>query len=217
MLYLLAGLNLPLSGTIRIDGRGIIRPRPQSALILQDHGLLPWATVRQNVALGLRIQRLYGPDGKHAPKDSGKRKPADLGRTVDTWLGRLGIAALADSYPLQLSRGQRQRTAIARSLVMQPDLLLLDEPFSALDAPTRRDLQQLILTLNLTSGLTTIVVTHDIEEAVRMGRHILVLSARHSRQPVRLSNPCWNGAGTPGKQDSAAMCRKLEALLGARL
>jgi NitT/TauT family transport system ATP-binding protein len=137
LLYLLAGLRLPTGGEIRIDGQVLTRPRPKTGLILQDYGLLPWATVRQNAALGLRVRRFYGPDGTHAPEDF------QAGYSVDPWLERLGLLSQAEKYPSQISGGQRQRTAIARTLVLQPDLLLMDEPFSSLDAPTREGLQVL--------------------------------------------------------------------------
>ena len=100
---------------------------------------MPWATVRENARLGLAIRELYGPDGRHAPADA-KIDRQITDRQIDYWLQWLGIEGLKDKYPSQLSRGQRQRTAIARTLVLEPDLLLMDEPFSALDAPIRIDL-----------------------------------------------------------------------------
>ena len=131
LLYLLAGLRFPIKGSIEIDGERLTRPRPHSGLILQDHGLLPWSTVRENVELGLRLRKFYGEDGTHAPINFQPKNG------VDYWLERLGIGNIADKYPSQLSGGQRQRTAIARTLVLEPDLLLMDEPFSSLDAVTR--------------------------------------------------------------------------------
>ena len=135
---------------------------------MQDHGLLPWSTVRDNVALGLKIRRFYGPDGRHSPHDF-TVDPALADQKIDYWLTRLDIADLADKYPAQISRGQRQRTAIARTMTLDPDVLLLDEPFSALDAPTSESLQDLVGSLARESDLTTVMVTHHIAEAVRMG------------------------------------------------
>ncbi len=172
LLYLLAGLLKPQRGEILIAGNPLRRPRPETALILQDYGLLPWDTVRGNVALGLRIRAFYGPDGLHAPRTPLPGKPEAL---VDFWLQRLGLQDVADRYPSQISGGQKQRTAIARALVLRPDLLLMDEPFSSLDAPTREDLEDLTLDLQAEAGLTTVVVTHSIEEAVFLGRKILFL------------------------------------------
>jgi len=171
LLYLLAGLRMPTSGTVQIDGEQILRPRPRSGLILQDYGLLPWATVRENAGLGLRVRNFYGQDGKHTPEDF---QPEN---NVDHWLNRLGLSEVAEKYPSQISGGQRQRTAIARTLAVSPDLLLMDEPFSSLDAITREDLQNLTVSLCEEQNLTLVIVTHAIEEAVSMGRKILLLGS----------------------------------------
>ena len=144
LLMLLAGLLMPQNGVITVNGERIERPRPRTGLILQEYGLLPWATVRENVTLGLRIRRFYGPDGRHVPVDI-RVNATDAYVKVDHWLTRLGIDEVAEQYPGQISGGQRQRTAIARTLVLDPDLVLMDEPFSALDAPTRESLQALTL------------------------------------------------------------------------
>jgi NitT/TauT family transport system ATP-binding protein len=184
LLYLLSGLLRPTAGEILIDGAPITRPRPQTGLILQDHGLLPWATVRENAWLGFRIRSFYGPDGKHAPP-GGHSKKTELERRLDSWLERLGLDGLGDKYPSQLSGGQRQRTAIARSLVLDPDVLLMDEPFSALDASIREDLQQLIRQFHHETEMTIIHVTHDIEEAIFLGEQILVLTG-DAEQPPRI-------------------------------
>ncbi|MBN1261743.1 MAG: ATP-binding cassette domain-containing protein, partial [Anaerolineae bacterium] len=172
LLRLLAGLVFPQRGEVRVAGEHLLRPRPRTGLVLQEYGLLPWATVRQNVALGLDIRRFYGPDGRHAPLDE---RSLDVEPRVHHWLERLGIAEVAEQYPGQISGGQRQRTAIARTFVLKPDLLLLDEPFSSLDAPTREGLQALTLSLCAEHGVTVVLVTHIIEEAVFVGQKILVL------------------------------------------
>jgi NitT/TauT family transport system ATP-binding protein len=203
LLYLLAGLRPPTSGRVVIDGQPLERPRPQTGLILQDYGLLPWATVRQNAELGLQVRTFYGPDGKHAPPDF---RP---GGDAEPWLARLGLTALRDRYPGQISGGQRQRTAIARTLVLQPDLLLMDEPFASLDAPTRHDLQNLILGLRVEQQLTLVTVTHAIEEAALLGRKILLLDHPPNTAGEVIDNP---GAADPGFRDSPAyneVCRRL--------
>jgi ABC-type nitrate/sulfonate/bicarbonate transport system ATPase subunit len=195
LLYLLAGLRLPDRGQILIDGQPLVRPRPHTGLILQDYGLLPWATVSENAALGLRVRDFYGPDGTHAPRDY-------LPSThVNPWLERLGLTAVAEQYPAQISGGQRQRTAIARTLAVHPDLLLMDEPFSSLDALTREDLQDLTLELCIEQNLTLVIVTHAIEEAATLGKKVLVLGLPPNRQPVIVDNPA---AGTPAYRQSPA-------------
>ena len=123
LLYLMAGLKQPTSGNITIANTPVSRPRPKTGLVLQDHGLLPWATVRENAFLGLKIREFYGPDGRHAPSDL-KMDKQDSENRVDYWLKWLGIKELENKFPSQLSRGQRQRTAIARTLVLEPDLML---------------------------------------------------------------------------------------------
>lgn len=182
LLYLLAGLLQPTSGEALIEGQSLTRPRPRTGLILQDYGLLPWATVRDNAELGLRVRDFYGPDGTHAPRD---HQSAD----VTPWLTRLGLAEHADKFPSQLSGGQRQRAAIARTLALEPDLLLMDEPFSSLDAITREDLQNLTLSLCAEQNLTLVVVTHSIEEAVALGRKILLLGAAPNLTARIFDNP----------------------------
>jgi ABC-type nitrate/sulfonate/bicarbonate transport system ATPase subunit len=211
LLMLVAGLRRPSAGQVLVDGKPLERPRPRTGLVLQDYGLLPWATVWDNAALGLKIRRFYGPDGRHTPVDENLE---GLQERVDYWLERLDIAAVARKYPGQISGGQRQRAAIARTLVLQPDLLLMDEPFGALDAMTREDLQRLTLELHAEQGLTTVLVTHNIEEAVTMGRKILVLGRPPHRHPVLVDNP---EAGAPGFRSSEtylARCNRLRALLG---
>ncbi len=197
LLYLLAGLRFPDAGTVRVGGEVLERPRPRTGLILQDLGLLPWATVFENAGLGLRIRGFYGPDGTHAPRDE---EIEEIHARVMPWLDRFGIAELADKYPGQLSGGQRQRAAIARTLALNPDLLLMDEPFAALDAPTRESLQDLTLQLREERSLTTILVTHSIEEATLMGRQVLVLGrlpnreTRTYREPAA-ATPSYRGTG----------------------
>ena len=207
LLYLLSGLSRPQSGSLELDGQPLTRPRPRTGLILQDYGLLPWATVRQNAELGLKVWQFYGPDGTHAPRDHA----AD--RDVTTWLERLGMAQFAEKYPAQLSGGQRQRAAIARTLALQPDLLLMDEPFSSLDAVIREDLQSLTLDLCAEQGLTLVMVTHAIEEAAMMGRKILVLGMPPNRTPRVFENP---NAGTKEFRHSSEyfeLCKLLRSEL----
>jgi NitT/TauT family transport system ATP-binding protein len=211
LLYLLAGLRMPTSGSICIAGEPLVRPRPTTGLILQDYGLLPWATVRENAALGLRLRKFYGPDGRHAPAD---QVVGIIAERVSFWLERLGIASVADKYLSQISGGQRQRAAIARTLVLRPDLLLMDEPFASLDAPTREDLQNLEVELQREQKLTTVIVTHNIEDAAFLGERILVLTRPPHRTPVIVENPSAGQTGYRTRTGFLDKCNELRKLLG---
>lgn len=173
LLYLLAGLLSPTAGSVYINREKVTGPRDEVALILQDHGLFPWKTVYANAELGLLIKKT----------DKEKRQ-----REVLNLLKKLGLAEHLDKYPSQLSGGQRQRVAIARALAQRPKLLLMDEPFSALDALTRERLQNTILELWRDKELTYILVTHSIEEAVFLGEKIIVLSP----QPGKITKTIVN-------------------------
>ena len=211
LLYLLAGLRFPISGQVRIGGNPLTRPRPHTGLILQDYGLLPWATVRQNAQLGLQVRAFYGPDGTHAPQEY----QPDL--EVEPWLERLGLAPFGDKYPAQLSGGQRQRTAIARTLALKPDLLLMDEPFSSLDAPTREGLQNLMMELWTEQKLTLVIVTHAIEEAALLGRRILLLNLPPNQAAYVIENP---QAASPAFRESPEygnLLRELRSRMGTSL
>ena len=213
LLYLLAGLRYPAKGLIKVDGQVLTRPRPTSGLVLQDHGLLPWATVRQNARLGLTIRTFYGSDGRHAPANE-RLEGGEADRRVNHWLDELGLAALQHHFPATLSRGQRQRTALARTLAMEPDLLLLDEPFSALDAPTREELEKVILGLQENEPLTIITVTHDIEAAVVMGRKILALGDGPNQQAQIIENDAECGIDFSRGDSFQKKCSELRRLLG---
>lgn len=210
ILYLLAGLVFPSTGKILVDGLPLTRPRPQTGLILQEYGLLPWATLRQNVELGQKVRTFYGPDGKHAPSNF---KP-DL--QAMPWLDRLGLLPFAEKYPGQVSGGQRQRAAIARTLALKPDLLLMDEPFSSLDAPTRESLQNLTLELRSEQGLTLIIVTHSIEEAAILGEKILLLENPPNKAARIVDNPQCRQAGFRISNAYSAMVRDLRAMMDLR-
>jgi ABC-type nitrate/sulfonate/bicarbonate transport system ATPase subunit len=203
LLYLLAGLKFPTNGQILINDEKITRPRPHTGLILQDYGLLPWATIRQNAALGFRVRDFYGPDGTHSP--SGHQPEAD----PDPWLERLGLTPICDKYPGQISGGQRQRTAIARTLALKPDLLLMDEPFASLDAPTRENLQSLTFELCNQEKLTLVLVTHAIEEAAILGGKILLLGNPPNTIPEIIENPGVSNPEFRKKQGFSELCQHL--------
>jgi len=174
LLTLAAGLKKPSAGTVALDGRGIEEGDRRISVILQQYGLFPWFTVRQNVELGLRIRGM----------DPEARK-----KLAAAQLGRLKLTEAADRFPEELSGGQKQRAAIARSLALSPLLLLMDEPFSALDALSRETLQDLLLDLLSERRMAAVVVTHSIEEAVYLGRKITLMADEPGRVVERFDNP----------------------------
>ena len=217
LLHLIVGVRAASAGTITVNGESVPRKenRGKTGLVLQDYGLLPWATVRENVELGLRIREFYGQADRRPHPSTSLRSAQDAAvsgqrSAVEFWLERFGLAALRDKYPAQISGGQRQRVAIARTLVLEPDVLLMDEPFSALDAPTREDLEQLTLDLQNETKTTTVFVTHNIEEAVFLGRRILVLGTPPHRSPPRVVENA--GAGRAAYRDEAAFAEKARML-----
>ncbi|MFJ4835823.1 ABC transporter ATP-binding protein [Streptomyces sp. NPDC088747] len=164
LLKCLAGLLTPTAGQVLLDGAPVTGPPPGMAVVFQEYGrsLFPWKTVRQNIDLPLRQKGL--------PRDERDRLVADA-------LAAVGLADSGDAYPWQLSGGMQQRVAIARAVAYEPQVLLMDEPFAAVDAQTRADLEDLVRSLWRTLGITTLFVTHDIDEAVYLGERVLVLSA----------------------------------------
>jgi ABC-type nitrate/sulfonate/bicarbonate transport system ATPase subunit len=200
LLLALAGLVRPSDGQVRVGGARVTGPRLHTALILQDFGLLPWKTVEHNAGLGLEIRRV--------PR-------AERGRLVGEALERVGLADFARAYPGELSGGMRQRLAVARALALEADLLLMDEPLSALDALTREDLQGLLLDIWRQRGHTAVLVTHSIEEAVFLGRRVVVLTPRPGRVAAIVENP---GMGDAGFRDTPVFyerCAELRRLLYA--
>jgi NitT/TauT family transport system ATP-binding protein len=218
LLHLIVGVRQPNAGVIMVNQERVPRKknRGKTGLVLQDYGLLPWATVRENIELGLRIRQFYRQDEGQKTKDENHQaflfRPSSFG-VVDFWLERFGLTAYAKKFPAQLSGGQRQRVAIARTLVLEPDVLLMDEPFSALDAPTREDLEQLTLDLQNETQTTTVFVTHDITEAVFLGKKILVLGVPPHRSPQVIENPGAGGAEYRSAPAFAAQTRMLREML----
>jgi len=181
LLYLLAGLLHPTGGEIRIWDERVRGPRQKTAFILQEYGLFPWLNVERNVSLGLRV--------RHMSKRIYQR-------TVEEIIHKMGLWEVKHHFPSQLSGGQRQRVALARALTLQPDLLLMDEPLSALDALTRERLQKLLLEIWQEQKLTTVLVTHSIEEAVFLGSRILVLAdGRPTHVMGEILNPLVGQSG----------------------
>lgn len=161
LLHLIAGFLAPTAGRIVVNGLPVCGAGPERAMIFQEATLFPWLTVADNVGFGLRAQGM----GKAA-----------ITQTVTAQLERMGLAEHAHRYPCHLSGGMRQRVALARVLMLEPPVLLMDEPFSALDIPTRERLQDDLLTLWMTQGNTIIYVTHSAEEAAYLAGRILVFA-----------------------------------------
>ena len=222
LLHLIVGVRAAQAGQINVNGGSVPRKknRGKTGLVLQDYGMLPWSTVRDNVELGLRIRGFYRQEDKTRRVSSAPQEPhnpSGLTARVDFWLDRFGLTAHRDKYPMQISGGQRQRAAIARTLVLEPDVLLMDEPFSALDAPTREDLEQLTLDLHAETKTTTVFVTHNIEEAVFLGRKILVLGNPPHRSPIRcVENPRAGRAEYRNEPAFLETAQRLRKMLGVK-
>jgi len=165
LLRLISGLEQPTTGTIAADGLQVQRPNPSRILVFQDPTLFPWATVWNNVATGL--------DARGVLRQEQWR--------VDAALDLVGLRGFSKAYPHQLSGGMAQRAALARALVNDPGLLLLDEPLGKLDSLTRLGLQTELVALWQASGFTAVLVTHDVEEAVLLASRVIVLSERPAR------------------------------------
>lgn len=163
LLTCIAGLLEPTAGQITLDGSPVTGPSRSMAVVFQDYGrsLFPWYRVRDNVGLPLKSAGVAS---------------ADRERRVDEALAAVGLAQAADRYPWQLSGGMQQRAAIARAIAYEPDILLMDEPFAAVDAQTRADLEDLVRDLWHRLGVTVLFITHDIDEAVYLGERVIVLS-----------------------------------------
>lgn len=166
LLRLIAGLDRPTTGRILLDGRPVSAPGPDRGMVFQSYTLFPWLTVADNIAFGLREKGL----------DEASVKPI-----ISDWLERIGLAGFGNHYPKQLSGGMQQRTAIARALATDPAILLLDEPFGALDNQTRGLMQEMLLSIWEKQRKTVLFVTHDIEEAVFLASRVIVMTARPGR------------------------------------
>ncbi|WP_181703804.1 ABC transporter ATP-binding protein [Chthonobacter albigriseus] len=166
LLYLIAGLHEVTNGTIAVNGKQVDEPGRDRGMVFQSYTLFPWLTVRENVE--------YGP--KRQGMDAATRRAI-----ADRFLAEVGLTQFADHHPSQLSGGMKQRVAIARALANDPDVLLMDEPFGALDSQTRGVMQKLLLRVWEHSHKTVLFVTHDIDEAILLGDRVLVMTARPGR------------------------------------
>jgi ABC-type nitrate/sulfonate/bicarbonate transport system ATPase subunit len=178
LLRIVAGLDRPSAGEVQLDGRRIEEPGADRGMVFQSYTLFPWLTVRDNVCFGLRERGL--------PR-------AEQLDVAQAFIGKVGLVGFEQHYPKQLSGGMQQRTALARALANQPRMLLMDEPFGALDHQTRELMQELLQGIWEAERKTVLFVTHDIDEAVFMANRVVVMSARPGRikldRPVPLDYP----------------------------
>lgn len=166
LLRIVAGLESATSGTVRVDGEVIAKPDQKMVMIFQEYSLYPWRNVLDNVAFGLEMRQMDRPERQ------------DLART---FLELVGLSGFEKSYPYELSGGMRQRVAVARALAVNPGVLLMDEPFGALDAQTRNMMQRELLGIWQKTKKTIIFVTHSVDEAVYLADRIIVLTSRPGR------------------------------------
>lgn len=162
LLKLLAGFLIPSSGSIKLSGQRVTRPGPDRCIVFQEDALFPWLTVRENIAFGLNERKL---------------KRVDKQQEVDRFLALVGLTDFANYLPVEISGGMKQRVSLARVLILQPDILLMDEPFAALDAQTREEMQNLLLMLWKKLSHTILFVTHDVNEAVLLADRILLFNS----------------------------------------
>jgi NitT/TauT family transport system ATP-binding protein len=178
LLRIAAGFEAATSGSVVVANREVTGPGPDRGMVFQDYGLFPWMTVRRNIA--------FGPLVRGLPK-------AEVARIADRFVAMVGLDRFANSYPHQLSGGMKQRVAIARVLANDAKLVLMDEPFGALDAMTRERLQEELLDIWRSTGLTVIFVTHSIEEAILLADRVVVMSPGPGRitedRRIALSRP----------------------------
>ena len=172
LLNLIAGLTLPTQGTLLCANREIAGPGPERAVVFQNHSLLPWLTCFENVYLG--IERVFGAGSKSTGVASENK--AQLKARTDAALSLVGLTAAAQKRPGEISGGMKQRVGIARALAMEPKVLLMDEPFGALDALTRAKLQDELLDIVARTKSTVVMVTHDVDEAVLLSDKIVMLT-----------------------------------------
>jgi NitT/TauT family transport system ATP-binding protein len=178
LLRLIAGLIRPSSGAIYLDDRKVMRPGKDRGMVFQSYTLFHWLTVRQNVEFGLRIANI---------------DPSERAKIARKFLAEVGLEGFENAYPKELSGGMMQRVALARALANDPEVLLMDEPFGALDSQTRWLMQELLLRIWESSHKTVLFITHDIDEAILLGDRVHVMTARPGRikeiVPIDIARP----------------------------
>ena len=168
MMSMLAGFQKPTTGKVLFDGAPVNGPGSERGVIFQEYGVFPWLTVKDNIAFGLQLK------ANHVAL-------SERNQICEHYLALMGLTDFANSYPKHLSGGMRQRLAIARAYAVKPQFLLMDEPFGALDAQTRANMQNLLLNVLATEGKTVMLITHSVEEAIYLASRIVVVTARPAR------------------------------------
>jgi NitT/TauT family transport system ATP-binding protein len=168
MMNMLAGFVAPTSGAVLLDGKPVAGPGPERGVIFQEYGVFPWLTVKDNIAFGLRLS-------------ANRASNSEVQAVCERYMRLMGLADFANAYPKTLSGGMRQRLAIARAYAVRPEFLLMDEPFGALDAQTRSNMQNLLLEVLATEGKTVMLITHSVEEAIYLASRIVIVTARPAR------------------------------------
>ncbi len=197
LLHIAAGLEMPSSGRMLVNGQPVQGPSPERMLMFQENALYPWQTLLQNVAMALEFQNVARREAQRQARD---------------WLAKVNLAGFEDYYPHQVSGGMRQRAALARAFISNPKVLLLDEPFGALDALTRMTLQDALRALIRALRPTVLLVTHDVDEALFLADRILVFSSRPAT--VLKEFNVQHHEKTHDLSEFAAMRRQILELLG---
>jgi NitT/TauT family transport system ATP-binding protein len=187
LLNIVGGLDTATSGEVRVGGDLVVGPGPDRGMVFQAYSLYPWKSVASNIAFGLEIAG-WGAARRRA--------------RVEELLGIMGLTEFAAHRPGQLSGGMRQRVAIARALAPEPDVLLLDEPFGALDAQTKRSMQDFLLQVRIRTGATILMVTHDVGEAAYLSNRVYVLSSRPGRVAEEIDVPFGDARGPRIQRDA---------------
>ena len=185
LLKILAGFMSPSSGSVRLNGRPVSQPGPDRCVVFQEDALFPWLTVKENIAFGLKGRKM----------DRGDKQ-----REVDRFLSLVGLTDFEDYLPQEISGGMKQRVSLARVLILQPEVLLMDEPFAALDAQTREEMQRLLLYLWEKLSHTVLFVTHDVNEAILLADRIILLE----KDPGRIREDISIDLPRPRKKDTEA-------------
>ncbi|MEO5734964.1 MAG: ABC transporter ATP-binding protein [Rubrivivax sp.] len=168
LMNVVGGFVKPSRGQVLLDGTPVTAPGPDRGVMFQEYGVFPWLTVRANIEFGLKL-------------GANRKRLKDRAGIVDRYLGLMGLVDFADHFPKHLSGGMRQRLAIARAYAVQPEFLLMDEPFGALDAQTRGAMQDLLLQVLAAEGKTVMLITHSVDEAIYLSSRIVVVTARPAR------------------------------------